>query len=157
MAECVKKHDLQCLAQVYDKYCAALFGVIYRVTGNEQFAGEILSSVFIKAWNQTDDFFTCRTSLFTWLLKIARELAIDAMKGEEEVNPAGSKNVHTANKISTEENSAFNKSSQMVGFDLVYYRGMSPGEAAVALGKSVADLRVDLRNTIKNLPDKIVA
>ncbi|CAN5260567.1 N/A [soil metagenome] len=157
MAEYIKKRHLQCLAQIYDKYCAALFGVICRVTGNEHLAGEILSSVFIKAWNQTGDFFTCGTSLFTWLLKIARESAIDAMRGEEEVNPAGSNNVHPANKVSTAENAAFSKSSQMEGFALVYYRGMSPGEAAAALGKSVADLRVDLRNTIKNLPDKKVA
>ncbi len=150
---CIKERDLQCMVQVYDKYCAALFGVIYRVTGNENVAEEILSSVFIKVWKQTGDFFTCGTSLFTWLLKIARESAIRAMGNQAEVNRAGGNNVHTANKISSKENAALIKSSPMEGFDSVYYRGMSPGEATAALGKSVAELKVDLRNTIKNLPN----
>ena len=153
IAECVKERDLQCLAHLYDKYSAALFGVIYRITANEHLAEEILSSVFIKAWNQTGDFFTSGTSLFTWLLKIARESAIDAMKREKEVNHSGSNNVHTANRISDAEIAAFNGPSRMAAFDSVYYKGMSPGEAAAALGKSIAELRGDLRNTIKNLPD----
>ncbi len=156
LAECVKERDLQCLIRLYDKFGAALLGIIYRITANEKLAEEILSAVFIEAWNRTNDFFTCGTSLFTWLLKIARESTADAVRREEQANPGGNNNVHTA-KRSTGEISTGDRPLQMAAFDSVYYKGLSLGEAAAALGKSVAELKVDLINTIKGLRDKKVA
>jgi len=65
------------LSNLYDKYAAALNGIIYRIIKDQSIAEEILSNTMLKAWNKIDTYDVDKSSLFTWLATIARNSAID--------------------------------------------------------------------------------
>lgn len=60
-------------SQVYDKYAAALFGIIVRDTGNMQAAEDILCSAFHKIYKGLSSHCREKQSLFTWMLCIVRK------------------------------------------------------------------------------------
>ncbi|MEP6466357.1 MAG: sigma factor [Parafilimonas sp.] len=70
----------QLLGKLYDKYSPALYGVIFRITGNQKLAEETLTRTFIKAWREATQVYERDTSLFMWLINIARQSAFDAVK-----------------------------------------------------------------------------
>ncbi len=65
------------LSYLYDNYSPALFGVICRILGNEKVAEEVLSQTFMKIWDKIDTYDSAKSTLFTWIMTIARNTAID--------------------------------------------------------------------------------
>jgi len=79
----LKKRERQGLAYLYDHYSAALFGVITRIVTNKDQAEEVLQDVFLKIWDRIDQYDPERGRLFTWMLNIARNQAIDKTRSGE--------------------------------------------------------------------------
>ncbi|MEJ0031718.1 MAG: sigma-70 family RNA polymerase sigma factor [Bacteroidota bacterium] len=68
---------------LYDHYSAALYGVISRIIINEDVAEEVLQDVFLRIWDRIDNYDASKGRLFTWMLNIARNLAIDKTRSKE--------------------------------------------------------------------------
>ncbi len=79
----LKDRDKQALAYLYDHYSAALYGVIHRILIKESIAEEVLQDVFIKIWDKIDSYDAAKGKLFTWMLNIARNQAIDKTRSRE--------------------------------------------------------------------------
>ncbi len=79
----LRQKDKHALAYLYDHYAAALNGVITRIVKVEDVAEEILQDVFIKIWDKIDTYDPDKGKLFTWMLNIARNLAIDKLRSKE--------------------------------------------------------------------------
>jgi RNA polymerase sigma-70 factor, ECF subfamily len=62
---------------LYDNYADALFGVIYRITENKEIAEDLLQETFVKIWKKIAMYDEAKGSLYTWMLNIARNTAID--------------------------------------------------------------------------------
>jgi RNA polymerase sigma factor (sigma-70 family) len=60
-----------------------LYGVIHRILLNENIAEEVLQDVFIKIWDKIDSYDASKGKLFTWMLNIARNQAIDKTRSRE--------------------------------------------------------------------------
>jgi RNA polymerase sigma factor (sigma-70 family) len=71
------------LDYLYDHYSGAIFGVIQRIVKMEDLAEEVLQDVFLKYWNKIDSYDPSKGKLFTWMLNIARNQAIDRMRSKE--------------------------------------------------------------------------
>jgi RNA polymerase sigma factor (sigma-70 family) len=71
------------LSYLYDHYSAALFGVICRIVRQEAIAEEILQDVFVKIWDKIEGYDSSKGKLFTWMLNIARNHAIDKTRSKE--------------------------------------------------------------------------
>jgi RNA polymerase sigma-70 factor (ECF subfamily) len=71
------------LDYLYDHYSAALYGVVSRIINNEDVAEEVLQDVFLRIWDRIDNYDPSRGRLFTWMLNIARNLAIDKSRSRE--------------------------------------------------------------------------
>ena len=69
--------DKRAISMLYDQYAASLYGVAYKIVQSEQVAEDILQDVFIKVWQKGKDYNSAKGSLFTWLLNITRNRAID--------------------------------------------------------------------------------
>lgn len=67
---------------LYDHYSAALHGIILRITGDEERAGDVLQDSFIKIWKNIDTYERGRGTLFTWMLNVARNSAIDSNRSK---------------------------------------------------------------------------
>jgi len=60
-----------------------LYGVISRIIKNEDIAEEVLQDVFLKVWNRFDNYDAAKGKLFTWLVNVARNQAIDKGRSKE--------------------------------------------------------------------------
>ena len=68
---------------LYDNYSTALYGVIFRIIGNEEIAEDVLQETFLKIWNNFSMYDSAKGRLFTWMVNIARNMAIDKVRSKE--------------------------------------------------------------------------
>jgi RNA polymerase sigma-70 factor (ECF subfamily) len=79
----LKAHDKSFLDYLYDHYSGALYSVIFRVVRDEGVAQEVLQDAFLKIWNKIDAYDTTKGKLFTWMLNVTRNLAVDRTRSKE--------------------------------------------------------------------------
>lgn len=76
----VKAGDQTAFGEVYDRYCGAINGVINRFITDEAIAQDVLQDTFIKVWKNIQMYDDTKGSFFTWMLNIARNTSIDALR-----------------------------------------------------------------------------
>lgn len=67
---------------LYDNYSGALLSIILNIVNDETLANDVLQEVFVKIWKQGDTYDRSKGRLFTWMLNIARNAAIDAVRSK---------------------------------------------------------------------------
>jgi RNA polymerase sigma-70 factor (ECF subfamily) len=78
--------------------------MISRIVKKESIAEEVLQDVFVRIWDRFDHYDAAKGKLFTWMLNIARNQAIDKTRSKEinkEQKTSGIENV--VHKIDAEE------------------------------------------------------
>jgi RNA polymerase sigma factor (sigma-70 family) len=79
----LKEKDSTALDYLYDHYSGALYGIVFRIVRDEDIAEEILQDIFLKIWNKIENYDVSKGKLFTWMLNIARNQAIDKTRSKE--------------------------------------------------------------------------
>ncbi len=79
----LRSKDKSSLEYLYEHYSAALYGVISRIIKNEDIAEEVLQDVFLKIWGRIHQYDSSKGRLFTWMLNLARNQAIDKTRSRE--------------------------------------------------------------------------
>jgi len=153
------------LSAIYDYYASALHGVVYRIVGDHTEAEEVLQNVFCKVWEKADQYDPDKGRLFTWLLQIARNSAIDHTRSKnfrksqvtntiddhilqiqndlrEEIN---------VNSIGIKEFTQILKRNQKEIIDLIYFQGYTQSEVAKELGIPLGTVKTRVRYAIKEL------
>lgn len=74
-----------------------MFGVINKIIRDEEQACDILQDTFVKVWKNSGAYDKTKGRLFTWLLNIARNAAIDATRSKR--NKAEMKNQSLDNSV----------------------------------------------------------
>jgi RNA polymerase sigma-70 factor (ECF subfamily) len=90
---------------LYDHYSAALYGVISRIIKNEGIAEEVLQDVFLKIWDRIDQYDQAKGRLFTWMLNLARNQAIDKTRSREMGNDKKTNDIDSIVSIVESQNS----------------------------------------------------
>jgi RNA polymerase sigma-70 factor (ECF subfamily) len=75
--------DNGALDYLYDHYSSALYGIIFRIVKEEDISEEILQDVLLKIWDKIENYDSNKGKLFTWMLNIARNQAIDKTRSKE--------------------------------------------------------------------------
>lgn len=70
----------EAVGYLYDHYGAALFGVALRIVRSKELAEQVLQDAFLKIWRNSTQYDTGKGRLFTWMLNITRNTAIDATR-----------------------------------------------------------------------------
>ena len=76
----LKSGDQVAFAEVYDRYSAALNGIVSRIITDEDAAQDVLQDTFVKIWKNIQQYDSSKGSFFTWMLNIARNTSIDALR-----------------------------------------------------------------------------
>ena len=96
----MKRRDPSALEYLYDHYSAALNGVILRIVKTEDVAEEVLQDVFMKIWDRIESYDPAKGKLFTWIVNIARNHAIDKTRSAEISRQQKTRDIETVvNKI----------------------------------------------------------
>jgi RNA polymerase sigma-70 factor (ECF subfamily) len=67
---------------LYDNYSGALFTIINQVVTDQEIASDVLQEVFVNIWRKIDLYDSTKGRLFTWMLNIARNAAIDKVRSK---------------------------------------------------------------------------
>ena len=62
-----------------------LFGVINKVVNDDQTSQDVLQDVFVKIWNNISRYDASKGRMYTWMLNIARNAAIDKLRSKGEI------------------------------------------------------------------------
>ncbi|MEY3243403.1 MAG: hypothetical protein RIR11_4842 [Bacteroidota bacterium] len=68
------------VSYLYDNYGASLFGVALRIVRSRELAEQVLQDTFVKIWKNSANYDQTKGRLFTWMLNITRNTAIDATR-----------------------------------------------------------------------------
>jgi RNA polymerase sigma factor (sigma-70 family) len=73
----LQQQDKVAISWLYDKYSPALYGIVLKIVRSEEIAQDVVQESFVKAWRNGPTYDSKKGTLFTWLLNITRNLAID--------------------------------------------------------------------------------
>lgn len=69
-------------SQLYEQYSDTLYGVVCKVVRNEDFAPDVMQDSFVKIWKNITKYDVKKSTLFTWMLNITRNTAIDFIRSK---------------------------------------------------------------------------
>jgi RNA polymerase sigma factor (sigma-70 family) len=78
-----KSHGI--FSYLYRAYGAVLFGVIKRIITDEGVAEDVLQEVFVKIWANIGQYDAGKGRIYTWMINIARNTAIDKLRSRGEI------------------------------------------------------------------------
>ncbi|SDT64290.1 RNA polymerase sigma-70 factor, ECF subfamily [Mucilaginibacter mallensis] len=150
---------------LYDMYSSSLYGVISRIIIDTAAAEDVLQETFVKIWHSFSSYSTEKGRLFTWMMNIARNLAIDKLRSKDFKNQ--NKNQELENNVTfidEQRNTVYNpellgvkdlvqtlKPEQKSILELVYFKGYTHVEAADELGIPLGTIKTRLRMAILEL------
>lgn len=76
----VKTEDASAFTEIFDRYSAALNGVVRRFFTDEEIAADVLQDSFIKIWKNIHFYDDSKGSFYTWMLNITRNTSIDWLR-----------------------------------------------------------------------------
>ena len=162
----LKQKDKEAIPILYDQYASALYGVILKIVGSQQIAEDVLQETFIKIWRNGDQYDPKKGRLFTWLLNIARNTAIDKRRSagfkKNSKNQLLESSVYYREGLTTSNNPDHIGLRELVdGLDekyrqileLVYFKGFTQSEVVkelnIPLGTVKSRTRIALRELRK--------
>lgn len=70
--------DREAFNYLYDNYASSLYGVIIKIIGSQdEVVNDLLQETFVKIYSHIDQYDPEKGRLYTWMLNIARNTAID--------------------------------------------------------------------------------
>ncbi|SFE13880.1 RNA polymerase sigma-70 factor, ECF subfamily [Chitinophaga sp. CF118] len=148
---------------LYDHYSPALFGVALKVINDETIAGDVLQEIFLKIWRSIERYDIDKGRLFTWMVNIARNTAIDTLRSKaykqglkiQELGSAIAMEqfvVHLAvdHLGLTKVIEQLNKEQRII-IDLAYYKGCTQEEISKILDIPLGTVKTRMRNAIIQL------
>lgn len=150
---------------LYDMYSASLFGVISRIINDTTIAEDVLQETFVKIWHSFSSYSTEKGRLFTWMVNIARNLAIDKTRSKDFKNQNKNQDIeNNVTFIDEQRNTIYKpelmgvknlvqtlKPEQKLIIELVYFKGYTHVEAAEELGIPLGTIKTRLRMAIQEL------
>jgi RNA polymerase sigma factor (sigma-70 family) len=82
----LKMRDQHALSTLYKMYAASLKGIILRIVIHEETAEDLLQETFVKIWNSIDKYDDNKGRLFTWMSRLAKNMAIDQLRRKSHIN-----------------------------------------------------------------------
>lgn len=75
--------DKGALKLIYENYAVILLNVILKIVKHEDIAKDVLQESLVKVWHKSASFDRKKGTLFTWLVRICRNSAIDKTRSRD--------------------------------------------------------------------------
>ena len=158
----LQRQDQSVIGELYDAYGGALYGVVLRIVQSPELAQQVLQDTFLKVWRNAASYDTSKGRLFTWLVNIARNTAIDATRTahfqqRQKTDPAdalvykSSGDQLNPDHIGVREIVGQMEEKYRHLIDLIYFQGFTQEEAADEAGIPLGTVKTRLRYAISEL------
>ncbi len=158
----LKQQDQSVIGDLYDAYGGALYGVVMRIVHSPELARQVLQDTFLKVWRNAASYDSDKGRLFTWLVNIARNTAIDATRSahfrQQRKTDSADALVHSPGGFAP--NPDLIGVRELVGrldekyrllIDLLYFQGYTQEEAAEETGIPLGTIKTRMRYAIGEL------
>ncbi|GAB3811007.1 RNA polymerase sigma factor [Pontibacter rugosus] len=155
--------DTKAVSMLYDMYSATLYGVILQIVKVEETAEDVLQEAFVKIWNSFHSYDAGKGRLFTWMINVCRNLAIDKIRSKQhrvslntreipaspraDMGTESFKPEHIGLREITEK---LNPDQKQI-IDLMYFEGLTQSEIADEYQIPLGTVKTRARSAIKIL------
>ena len=164
LVDLLQKKEVVGLEYLYDNYSNALYGIIINIVRSSDIADEVLQDAFLKIWNKSQDYDATKGRLFTWMLRLTRNLAIDKIRSKEIKNANRTDGMevvkaieHKNSVLANIENIGFREQllvlpkEQIQVIDWIYYQGYSHSEVAKKYNIPIGTVKTRVRSALGKL------
>lgn len=155
--------DHACLKRLYERRGGALFSMLVRMLNCEPEAEECLQDTFVRIWHRAGSFDPARSAPFTWMVMIARGLALSRLRTRGraeaarsayeaeivslEIEHVGTDTRPPVSELNTACSSALRSlpDDQRRALELAFFRGWTHGEIAEATGQPLGTIKARIR------------
>lgn len=160
----LRGNDLPSFNRLYKMYSANLMGVIMKIVNQQETAEDLLQEVFLKIRKSLYTYDETKSRLFTWMLNIARNTALDHLRKRS--SKQEKTNVILEDAVQELENHSHSFNTDTIGIrklldklslkqkvvlDLAYFQGYTHEEIAQKLDMPVGSVKTCLRLAILKL------
>ncbi len=78
----LRQKEEDAFTYLYDHYSGALHGVIKQIVQDVELANDVMQEAFVNIWRRIDSYDETKGRLFTWMLNVARNAAIDKTRSK---------------------------------------------------------------------------
>lgn len=167
-AELVKRlrqGDRKAFEALYDNYAGALYGILKKILKDDEKAQDVLQEAFVKIWRNIQAYDATKGRLFTWLLNVSRNLAIDALRRKDTAQASQTDPLddyvylgqtdHTPLALPdldiVQKRIRRMRPEQQQVLELVYFQGYTHSEVAEALNIPLGTAKTRIHTAIKEL------
>jgi RNA polymerase sigma factor (sigma-70 family) len=163
----LKQRDEAAFNYLYDHYSGSLYAIILNIVPDRELSNDLLQEVFVKIWRQIETYDSTKGRLFTWMLNIARNASIDAIRSksfqhsqqnreltENVYNEGGSTQTNT-DKIGLRKIVNKLKEEYRVLVELSYFEGFTQDEISKMLKIPLGTVKTRLRTALIQLKQVI--
>jgi RNA polymerase sigma-70 factor (ECF subfamily) len=169
----VVAHDEHAFAALYDRYAAQVNGVTWSILRSPALAEEATHDVFLRLWQQPMAFDPARGTFAGWLMRVARNRAIDVLRRRREdtgggasgdvstwvVDPAPGPEEQAIDRLRRQE--VQQALSELAAdhrqlLELAYFAGLSQSQIAERLDRPLGTVKSQIRAAMGRLADRLV-
>jgi len=165
LIDLLKSKDQRAYIYLYDNYAVALFGVIKRITGDCEEATDLLQESFVKIWRNIAQFDTAKGRLFTWMINIARNTAIDFKRSSQSKRDSQTNSLEPDSPIANERFITYIKTDHLglnkviqelredyrIIIDMAYFQGYTQDEISKELNIPLGTVKTRARAALIQL------
>lgn len=175
----IARFESRALEELYDRYSPLLFTIIKKIAPSQIVAEDILTEVFVIVWRKVSKFNFDTGNVYTWLVTLARNKAIDSLRRERNENKStnlyddeyedyfiiptldkslDSLDLKTAIAIKPKIERALSKltDTQKYVLHLAYYEGFTIEEISEKLNVPLETVRMKVMNALHSLREFLV-
>jgi RNA polymerase sigma-70 factor (ECF subfamily) len=156
--------DEQALRLLHDRYAPNLRAIIFRLVRDESLAQDVLQEGLLKVWLSIASYDPGRGRLFTWMVRVCCNQAIDAMRSPRHRFHSSNRSLETGGAQQAHAAATFNpehiglreltlqlKPRQREVIDLLYFGGCTQAETAEMLGIPLPTVKTRARAALQVL------
>lgn len=156
----LQNKDETALGLLYDKYSAALYGVIFRICKDEANAQNLLQDTFMTIWNKSNDYDSNKGSFYTWAYRIARNKTLNFIRKDNKLIQVEDLSVYKDRTEDVKEEIDILKLKGSINslemhhqkaIELVYFNGLTHREAHEEMNVPLGTFKSYIRQALKQL------
>jgi RNA polymerase sigma-70 factor (ECF subfamily) len=152
----IEQGDTQAMASLFDRYSGTVYSVALRVLKDTGQAEDVMQDIFIQIWKKPGAFVSGRGSLGAWLVVVARNRAIDALRRRRPTDSVEDVVLASSTDLAAEaeRNTLMEKvrihlgqlpPEQRKSVEMAYFEGLSHSEIAEKTGDPLGTVKTRIR------------
>lgn len=161
------QRDRKAFERLYDDYSPAIYGLVLKVLRDEALAEDALQDAFVRIWQKIHTYDESKGRLFTWMLNVARNIAIDKLRAntsrkaelttslQPSIEARGPSTTMQIDHIGIREIVDGLSPDQKMVIELIYFQGYTQAEVSEEFGIPLGTVKSRVRLAMNYLRDKI--